>query len=78
MSDPLYLHVLVYECPECNQPIAISHLNEERNLESVDGRKFRISCPACSSSAEVLAATAKSHSVQRWDAARAIPAIAGK
>jgi hypothetical protein len=70
MSDPLYAHILVFACPDCNRPLAISHLSKERNLESIDALKLKIVCPDCRASTEVIAATAKRHLVQRWETAR--------
>lgn len=75
MSHVFYAHTLVFACPDCNQPIAVSHLTEERNLESVDGQMLYILCSHCNSSAEVLGATAKRHLVQRWERPRAIAAV---
>ena len=78
MLDPLYAHVLLFECPECTQPIAVCDLNQERNLEAVDAQEIDIVCLECYSPAVVLAATAKRHLVQRWTGARVAAAMAGK
>ena len=71
----LYAHILLFACPDCNQPIAISHLDEERNLEGVDGQTLQIACSHCNSCAGVLGATAKRHLVQRWERPRAAAAV---
>lgn len=78
MPDPVYAHVLLFECPECTQPIAVCNLNQERNLEAVDAQEIDIVCFECNSPAVVLAATAKRHLVQRWTGPRVAAAMAGK
>jgi uncharacterized protein YbaR (Trm112 family) len=77
MAEHMYAHILVFACPDCNRPLAISHLSEERNLESIDAQKLKIICPDCKSATNVLAATAKRHMVQRWNSLSS-SAVSGK
>lgn len=42
-SEP-FVHVLLFECPECLKPLPSAIATSERNLENTDGRSFTISC----------------------------------
>jgi hypothetical protein len=61
-----YIHVLLFVCPDCNLPVSISRVSNEKNLETVDAERLHITCSYCDSSADVTAVTAKRHYVEDW------------
>jgi len=61
-----YVHLLLFGCPECSSPVAISRVCDEKNLEGVDAELLRIRCSYCDKSSDVIAATAKRHYVADW------------
>ncbi len=61
-----YVHVLLFACPDCNLPVSISRVSNEKNLETVDAERLRIECSYCDKSCDVTAVTAKRHYVEEW------------
>ncbi len=61
-----YVHTLLFHCPNCGQPMAVSHVSDEKNLETVDAQSFRVGCRSCHQSFVLPALRAKSHSVREW------------
>ncbi len=61
-----YVHILLFVCRDCGQPIAISHISEERNFEAIDAEFLRIFCSYCYNFSNVTAVTAKKHYVEDW------------
>jgi hypothetical protein len=61
-----YVHILLFACPDCRLPVSISRVSNERNLETVDAERLRITCTYCQESSDVTAATAKRHYVEEW------------
>jgi hypothetical protein len=61
-----YVHTLLFRCPDCDSPIAISCVNEGRNLEATDGESLRIFCTSCYNSSYVIGLMAKKHYVENW------------
>ena len=39
-----FVHVLLFECPECFEPVSSAVATGERNLEDTDGQSFPIRC----------------------------------
>jgi len=66
-----YVHTLLFCCPDCDLPIAISRVSAEKNMEDIDGESLRIFCTSCYNSSHVIAATAKKHYVENWPIAKA-------
>jgi hypothetical protein len=70
MSTPVpvsqFVHTLLFACPDCKLPVAVSHLSNARTLEPVDAQTITIACAYCKSSHDVLAATARKHFVDTW------------
>jgi hypothetical protein len=62
-----YAHTLLFDCPECNLPIAVSRICNEKNLEGVAGKPVRIKCSYCEHTSERFGWTAKAHWVSDWD-----------
>lgn len=63
---PRYAHLLLFACPECHLPVAISRVSTSKNLEVVDGESLHIMCSYCEKSSDVVAVAAKSHYVEEW------------
>jgi aspartate carbamoyltransferase regulatory subunit len=62
-----YAHVLLFECPECILPIAISRISKDKNLEKIDSERIRLRCSYCDESFDVHAVDAKRHYVEDWE-----------
>jgi hypothetical protein len=58
-SEP-FVHVLLFECPECFRPVSSAIATSERNLENTDGRSFVIHCE-CGWTGNLLGLKAKRH-----------------
>jgi hypothetical protein len=63
---PGYVHILLFVCPKCNLPVAISRVSNERNLERVDAESLHIKCSYCENLSDVVSAAAKRHYVEEW------------
>jgi hypothetical protein len=61
-----YAHILLFACPDCNLPVSISRVSNEKNLETVEAERLHIKCSYCERSSEVTAVTAKRHYVEEW------------
>jgi hypothetical protein len=61
-----YVHVLLFVCPECNLPVAISRVSTEKNLEGVDAEMLHITCSYCEASFNAIIVTALRHYVEDW------------
>jgi hypothetical protein len=62
---PDSLHILVFACPECAEPVVITELTTATNLEPVDATMYKLNCN-CSWQGERFGATAKRHIVEPW------------
>lgn len=60
-----YLHVLIFECAGCSQPLSSVRVTEFRNLEPTDGELFSLKCP-CGWEADVRGFEARRHWVTEW------------
>ena len=61
-----YAHTLLFVCPGCNLPVAISRISNNKNLEQVDEQTVSVRCSYCDETSEVFALTAKVHWVTDW------------
>jgi uncharacterized protein YlaI len=61
-----YVHVLLFMCPECSLPVAISRVSKEKTLEMIDAERLHITCSYCDKSHNVTARTARKHYVEEW------------
>jgi hypothetical protein len=61
-----YVHVLLFACPNCEGPIAISRVSDQRNLELIDEARLMLRCVHCEKACEAIAVTAKRHYVDDW------------
>jgi aspartate carbamoyltransferase regulatory subunit len=62
-----YVHTLLFSCPDCNLPVAITRVTNERNLEQVDAQKLEIHCSYCERGFGALSADARKHYVEEWN-----------
>jgi len=62
----MYVHILLFRCPDCNLPVAISRVSKEKTLEVVDAEFLHITCSYCDKLSDVPAAAAKKHYVEDW------------
>jgi hypothetical protein len=58
----VYVHTLLFLCPECNQPAAASLVREDENSEGIDSRPISLDCHVCGGLSDMSAIDAK----QRW------------
>lgn len=61
-----YAHTLLFVCPDCNLPIAVSKISDAKNLEEIDSLEIHIKCAYCEGTSNLLAVTAKTHWVTEW------------
>ena len=61
-----YVHTLLFSCPNCKLPMAVVRLSTDESLEPVDGERQKFICLFCEKSANVIAAKAKMHLVDKW------------
>jgi hypothetical protein len=64
-----YLHSLLFRCEQCKEPIPISAMSAERNLEKIDGDSFDVQCK-CGRSKQLLGLEAVRHYVIPWEDAQ--------
>jgi hypothetical protein len=60
-----FVHLLLYRCQECEQPLATCIMSAERNLERIDGTSFTIVCK-CGWSKSLLGMQAIRHWLAPW------------
>jgi hypothetical protein len=61
-----YAHTLLFACPDCDLPIAISRVSKEQSSENIDAELLRIKCSYCDKTSDVRASYAKKHYVDEW------------
>ena len=61
-----FIHMLLFECPECNCPVATAQITDHQ-LEAVDGMIFQLRCDHCVQSFQVLGHTKKRHFIFNSD-----------
>jgi hypothetical protein len=61
-----YLHVLVFACPQCSEPLTVAQLNVLRSLEGIDAEVFNLNCD-CGWNGELRGFQARLHWVGNWD-----------
>ena len=46
LEGPLaaYAHSLLYRCEQCTEPLVLSVISEEANLETIDGNTYQVKC----------------------------------
>jgi hypothetical protein len=69
----LFIHILAFQCPQCEKPVVEWMLSPMRSPESIDGCTFHLKC-SCGWSGGWLGAQARNHLVLSWSAFDALPA----
>jgi hypothetical protein len=72
-ADMRYAHTLLFVCPYCDLPIAVSQISHEKNLEGVQSATVQIECEYCSHSFEAKGYEAQMHWVTEWNRPRGVP-----
>ena len=60
-----FAHVVVFKCPDSGDPIGASFLSDSKNLEEVDGHKFKVRCD-CGWSGALLGIHRVNGWVENW------------
>ena len=60
-----FAHVVVFKCPRSGDPIGASFLSDSKNLEEVDGHKFKVKCD-CGWSGALLGIHRVNGWVENW------------
>jgi len=63
-----FIHILAFQCPECERPVVEWLLSSLRSPESIDAAKLDLKC-SCGWSAAWLGAQARRHLVLAWPSA---------
>ena len=61
-----FVHVLLFECPQCGCLVSCAITNDKKNSEEVDSREVSLRCK-CQWSGTMLGVNAKRHLVLDWD-----------
>jgi hypothetical protein len=61
-----FLHVLVFRCPKCARPLAVSCLSDERTFEAADAHLFNPHCH-CGLTGSLAGFIAVKHWVEPWE-----------
>ena len=61
-----YVHTLLFSCPSCKLPIAVARVSKDESLEPADGERQKPIGLYCEESADIIAADAKMHWVDKW------------
>jgi hypothetical protein len=60
-----FVHILLFQCPDCRKPISSAIATSERNPEETDARSFVLSCD-CGWLGTQMGLLAKRHWVEAW------------
>ena len=63
---PSFVHLLLFQCPRCGQPIPLAVTSDTRSLETVDARSAITKCE-CGWIRNMVGASAKRHWVEPWE-----------
>lgn len=72
-----YVHTLLFDCPNCNRPVAFAIVSDEQNFESTDAKKYHVQCHHCLKETEFVGVMAKRHWVVDWSTSQRPAATAG-
>ncbi len=67
-----FIHILAFQCPQCEKPVLEWMLSPMRSPESIDGATFNLKC-SCGWSDGWLGAQARRHQVLPWPASTGVP-----
>jgi hypothetical protein len=66
MDERQYAHTLLFLCPHCKLPVAVSVVTSKGNLEGIDSGAVKVNCFNCGKSSNVIGMMAKRHYVDDW------------
>jgi hypothetical protein len=69
-----YVHSLLFRCKRCKEPLSISVMSAEGNLENIDGNCFDLRCE-CGWLKSLLGVEAIRHWVVPWEVQRSVNEI---
>ena len=72
-----FLHVLVFRCPKCTRPLAVSCISDKRSLEAADAHLFNPHCH-CGWSGSLAGFVAVKHWVEPWEPAADVNTTPGE
>jgi hypothetical protein len=61
-----YVHTLLFACPDCHLPVAISHFSSRGKMEAIGAESLPVKCRYCGTISQMIAATAKRHYLDEW------------
>lgn len=61
-----YVHILLFRCPTCSNPVSFAVRTSERNPDETDARSFALHCN-CGWKGANMGLLAKRHWVEPWD-----------
>jgi hypothetical protein len=66
MDEKHFVHMLLFQCPQCGEPIAAAKSTLHRSLENVDASEMELTCN-CLWTGKILGMEAKRHIILNWD-----------
>lgn len=63
--EAAFVHVLLFECPQCGNPLSAHRVVRDGNLEQVDGASFELTCE-CDWKGARPGIRARKHWVENW------------
>lgn len=64
VAEP-FVHILLFRCPECSDPVTLAVATSERNPDETDVRSFVLRC-ACGWVGTQMGISARRHWVEVW------------
>jgi len=64
-SSDSFVHILLFQCPRCSDPVSSAVTTSERNPEETDVRSFALRCP-CGWIGTQMGVSARRHWVELW------------
>jgi DNA-directed RNA polymerase subunit RPC12/RpoP len=61
-----FVHVLLFKCPRCSEPVGVIEPNHQGNVEKIDQLHHSAQCPYCRWTGSLLGADAVRHWVADW------------
>ena len=61
-----FVHVMLFECPDCTLAISFALTTDKRNFEGVDRDSYTLQC-SCGWLGSSLGALARKHWVESWE-----------
>lgn len=62
-----FVHILLFDCPQCKCPLASTLLSEFNSLEQIDAREMKLRCNNCRWIGKDHGLGARRHLVLDWE-----------